>query len=109
MYAEVLYDGTGSIKACYCADTLPIEPTSPMLRFSGVPEGLTHARLNIDTATAIEIEAACKPHAELDGSGSPAIVSFDRANYIIEKFAVDPTAAVQALGMTLTGLRRKGA
>lgn len=109
MYAEALYDGSGNIKACYCADTLPLEPSAPMLRFSGVPEGLTHARLNIDTATAMEIEAACRPHAELDQAGSPVIVSFERAGYIMERFAADPVVMIEAEGIILVGLKRKGA
>ncbi len=109
MYAEVLYDSYGNIKACYCVDTLPVEPSAPVLRFSGVPEGLSHARLNIDTAAAMEIEAACTPHAELNEAGEPVIVSADRAGYIMETFAADPAAATEAVGMSLVGLRRKGA
>ncbi|HEY4706300.1 MAG TPA: hypothetical protein VII64_02500 [Thermodesulfobacteriota bacterium] len=109
MYAEVLYDSSGNIKACYCVDTLPVEPSAPMLRFFGVPEGLTHARLNIDTAAAMEIEGACSPHAELDQAGNPVIVSFERAAYIMETFAADPGAVTVAGGMSLVGLQRKGA
>lgn len=109
MYAEILYDESGNIKACYCADTLPLEPSAPMLRFSGVPEGLAHARLNMDSATAMEIEAACEPHAALDQAGSPVIVSFERAGYIMERFAADPDAMIEAQGIRLVGLKRKGA
>ncbi|MBE7415982.1 MAG: hypothetical protein HS130_12510 [Deltaproteobacteria bacterium] len=108
MYSEVLHDNAGNIKACYCADTLPVETNAPMFRFSGVPDGLTHARLNIDTLTAMEIEAGCGTRAELDGSGNPVLVNVDRTRYIMENFAVDLEAGLAHEGLVLRGIRRKG-
>lgn len=108
MYAEVLYDESGNIKACYCADTLPEEPGAPAFRYIGAAEGLRHARLNMDTLTAMEVEAGSVPRAELDETGKPVVVRVDRAKYITANFAVDLDAEFARDGVILKGLRRKG-
>lgn len=109
MYIEVLHDGLGRIKACYCSDTLPIEQASPMLSFAGVPEGLTHARLNIDTLTAMEIEAGSRPRAVIDpATGQPRIEEVDRARFVIDNYEVDlAELSVMPGGVGLAGIRRK--
>ncbi|WKZ33684.1 MAG: hypothetical protein QY316_04585 [Thermodesulfobacteriota bacterium] len=108
MYSEVLHDGSGNIKACYCADTLPVEANAPMFRFTGVPDGFAHARLNIDTLTAMEIEAGCGTRAELDGGGNPVLVNVDRTMYIMENFVVDLEAELAHEGLVLRGIKKKG-
>ncbi len=107
MYSEVLHDDSGNIKACYCADTLPLGANAPMFRFSGVPDGLTHARLNIDTLTAMEIESGCGTRAELDESGNPVLVSVDRTMYIMENFVVDLDTELVQVGLVLRGIKKK--
>lgn len=110
MYIEVLHDELGSIKACYCSDTLPAEPASPILSFAGVPQGLIHARLNIDTLTAIEIESGSRPRAVIDPlTGQPRIEEVDRARFVIENYEADLTKPVGTLsgGVSLTSIKRK--
>lgn len=90
MYVEILHDEFGRIKACYCSDTLPVEPGAPILSFSGVPQGLSHARVNIDTLTAIEIENGSRPRAVIDPStGQPRIEEVDRARFVIDNYEVE--------------------
>jgi hypothetical protein len=108
MYIEVLYDDTGNILACYCADTLPSGQGAPILAFTGVPLGLTHARLNIDTLTAMEIENGSGPRAVIDQvTGLPRIEETDRTRYVMDNFEVDPAQAVAQGGVSLMGIRRK--
>lgn len=109
MYIEVLHDELGSIKACYCSDTLPVEPAAPILSFTGVPHGLNHARLNIDTLTAIEIESGSRPRAVMDQStGQPRIEEVDRARFVIDNYEVDLSKPLDAFGgVSLASIRRK--
>lgn len=109
MYIEVLHDELGRIKACYCSDTLPVDPTSPILSFSGVPDGLSHARVNMDTLTAMEIEAASRPRAVIDAAtGRPVIEETDRARFVMDNYEVDlERVSGPAGGMSIAGVRRK--
>jgi hypothetical protein len=107
MYIEVLHDNTGRILACYCADTLPAGPGA-ILAFTGVPQGLEHARLNIDTLTAMEIESGSGPKAVIDPAcGQPVIEETDRTRYIMENFEVDLSRTDVLGGVSLRGVRRK--
>lgn len=108
MYIEVLHDENGSIIACYCADTLPVAPGAAALSFAGVPHGLAHARLNIDTLTAMEIENASGPRAVIDqATGQPRVEEMDRTRYIMENFCVDPALLTVQGGVSLRNVRRK--
>lgn len=110
MYIEVLHDELGSIKACYCSDTLPVEPGSLILSFTGVPQGLSHARLNIDTLTAMDIENGSRPRAVIDqATGQPRIEEVDRARFVMDNYEVDLSQAAGVIqgGLSLKGIRRK--
>lgn len=107
MYAEALYDSSGNILACYCADTLAREPGGLLLRFKKTPAGLAHARLNIDTVTAMEIEGASGARAVVGADGAPRIVNMDRAEYIMKSFTVDLGSEVAVCGVPIRGLSRK--
>jgi hypothetical protein len=108
MYIEVLHDDNGHMLACYCSDTLPSSQGAPLLAFTGVPPGLTHARLNIDTLTAMEIENGSGPRAVMDPStGLPRIEETDRTRYVMDNFEVDPARTVVQGGVSLKGIRRK--
>lgn len=98
MYIEVLHDVTGAIMNCYCADTLPSDPEAALFRLKdGLPYGLEHARINLDTLGAMEIEGACGLQAVIDPSTlKPSIVDLDRALYVMRNFRVDVTQAVAA-------------
>lgn len=107
MYIEVLHDNSGRIMACYCADTLPVE-RGAILAFIGVPQGLEHARLNIDTLTAMEIENGSGPKAVIDqANGQPMIAEADRTRYIMDNFEVDLSRTDVMGGVCLKGVRRK--
>jgi len=115
VYIETLHDRDGEIKACYCSDTLPASPDSPLFSMEGAPEGWEQARVNIDTLTAMEIESACSSAVETDpASGRPVIVRADRARYIMENFKIDTTASLTPgggvrlpEGMKIRGLTRR--
>lgn len=108
MYIEVLHDDTGNIMACYCADTLPAGQAEAMLTFTGIPQGLTHARLNIDTLTAVEIESGSGPRAVIDPvTGQPRIEETDRTRYVMDNFEVDLAQAAAQGGVSFKGIRRK--
>jgi len=108
MYIEVLYDDNGRIMACYCADTLPASSGAAALAFTGVPQGLTHARLNIDTLTAMEIESGSGPRAVVDPvTGQARVEEMDRTRYIMEHFDVDPAPATVQGGVSFKGARRR--
>jgi len=108
MYIEVLHDVNGNIMACYCSDTLPADPASLMLAFSGVPEGLTHARLNIDTATAMEIESASAPKAVVDpATGQARIEKTDRTKFVMDNFIADISSSSVLSGVNMLGVRAK--
>ncbi len=107
MYIEVLHDDNGRIMACYCADTLPVAHGAAALTFTGVPQGLTHARLNIDTLTAIEIENGSGPRAVLDPAGQPRVEEVDRTRYIMDNFEVDPAPATVLDGLSFKSVRRR--
>lgn len=96
MYIEVLHDATGAILNCYCADTLASDPSAALFRIDeGLPDGLEHARVNMDTIMAMEIEGACGLQAVLDPStGKPALIDVDRASHIMRSFIIDTTGAV---------------
>lgn len=108
MYIEVLYDDNGRIMACYCADTLPVSPGTAALAFTGVPQGLTHARLNIDTLTAMEIENGSGPRAFVDpATGQARIEEMDRTRYIMDNFDIDPAPATVQGGVSFKNVRRR--
>lgn len=110
MYIEVLHDELGRIMACYCSDTLPVEPGAPILSFTGVPQGLRHARLNIDTLTAIEIEDGSRPRAVIDPStGQPRIEEVDRARFVIDNYEVDcsQTSGAPQGALSFVSIKRK--
>lgn len=96
MYIEVLHDALGNITACYCVDTLPVADGSALFVMkNGVPAGFEHARINLDTLTAMEIDSASGQKAVIDpATGSPKLVTVDRAEYIMKTFKVDVTQAV---------------
>ena len=108
MYIEVLHDDAGNIMACYCADTLPAGQAEAMLTFTGIPQGLTHARLNIDTLTAVEIESGSCPRAVIDPvTGQPRIEETDRTRFVMDNFEVDLASVVAQWGVSFKGIRRK--
>lgn len=96
MYIEVLHDATGKILNCYCADTLPADPSSAFFRVEGgVPAGVEHARINIDTVEALEIEGACGLKAVVDPvTQTPSIINVERVAYIMSSFKVDTATIV---------------
>ena len=96
MYIEVLHDAQGNITACYCADTLPVSDGSPLFIVQGgIPAGLEQSRVNIDTLTAMEIDAACGQKAVIDAAtGQPKIVCIDRSQYIIQTYKVDLSSEI---------------
>lgn len=115
MYIEVLHDSGGNIAACYCADTLPENAGSPMFSIQGgLPAGHEQARLNIDSLTAMEIEAGSGQKAVINpDTGAPEIKDIDRTDYIIQTFKVDTTQEITPpagvaipAGMKVRGLVR---
>ncbi|TAN59695.1 hypothetical protein EPN18_09990 [bacterium] len=96
MYIELLYDTLGNITACYCVDTLPYKKDAPLFELKGgMPQGAQQARINLDTLTAMEIDAASGQKAVIDPvTGKPALVTVDRAEYIMKTFKVDVNATV---------------
>lgn len=104
MYIEVIYDRSGSIKACCCADTLPTGGGA-MFRRGNPDDSLTHARVNVDTLTAIEIEESSGAKAVVGTDGRPRVVHVERAAYIMENFEVDLLADAGAEGFRR--IRRK--
>ncbi len=115
MFIEVLHDTVGNIISCYCSDTLPVADGSPFAVYSLIPDGCAQARINIDTVTAMEIEAGCGQKAVLDEvTGKPVIVNVQRSEYIMSNFMVDlssephtPSAANMPAGMKMLGFVRK--
>ena len=115
MFIEVLHDSVGNIVSCYCSDTLPVSDGSPFAVHSRIPDGCAQARINIDTVTAMEIEAGSGIKAVLDeATGKPVVVNFERAGYIMGNFMVDlaaeariPSAVNMPPGMLMRGLVRK--
>lgn len=109
MYIEVIHDSEGEVVACYCADTLPSTDGEPLFKVKGMkdsegvfhhglPPGLEQARVNIDTAVAMEIESS----------------GVERNDYVAANFRVDtkreiPTPPGVRLpeGFTLRGIARK--
>lgn len=89
MYIEVVHDTTGNIVTCYCADTLPVSEGEPIFTVQGgLPEGFEQARINLDTLTAMEIEAACGQRAVVE-DGQPKIVTIERSVYVAQNYRVD--------------------
>jgi hypothetical protein len=79
-----------------------------MLTFTGIPQGLTHARLNIETLTAVEIENESGPKAVIDPvTGQPRIEEMDRTRYVMDNFEVDLAQAAEKGGVSFKGIRRK--
>ena len=108
MYIEVLHDNSGNIMACYCSDTLPGDPASPMLAFTGIPQGLNHARLNIDTLTAMEIESKSGPRAVIDqATGQARIEEADRTRFVMDNFTIDFLNSGVYEGLSFMGVKRK--
>lgn len=116
MYIEVLHDSHGNIAACWCADTLPRNNGSFMFSVQGgVPAGYEQARINIDTVTAMEIEAASGQKAVMDiSTGQPGIINVDRAEHVMQAFKADvtreitpPAGALLPAGMKIRGIIRK--
>jgi hypothetical protein len=114
MFIEVMHDEEGTIQGCYCVDTLPGELASPLFFMDNMPLGWTQARVNIDTLTLMEVEAACRERAVIDPvSGAAGIVSADRAKYIVDNFTVDlsmeyavPAGVELPAGFNVRGLLR---
>lgn len=113
MYIEVLHDITGKIFNCYCADTLPVNSAQALFSVEGgVPQGLEHARINIDTVDALTIEGACGLKAVVDHvTQTPTIINVERVAYIMNSFRVDtativpmPPAVVLPAGVTMRRL-----
>lgn len=96
MYIEVLHDITGKIFNCYCADTLPVNSAQAFFRVEGgVPQGIEHARINIDTVDALAIEGACGLKAVVDPvTQVPSIINVERVAYIMSSFKVDTATIV---------------
>lgn len=115
MFIEVLHDSNGNIMACYCADTLPIQSSLPLVRYEQIPSGCEQARINIDTVTAMEVEAGSGDKAAIDPSTQqPVLVHIDRAEYIMNNFKADLTLDIAPpqgislpFGMKIRGLERK--
>ncbi|MBI5827666.1 MAG: hypothetical protein HZB22_08065 [Deltaproteobacteria bacterium] len=80
-----------------------------------LPAGHEQARLNIDSLTAMEIEAGSGQKAVINPTtGAPEIQNIDRTDYIIQTFKVDtaqeitPPAGVSIpAGMKVRGLVRR--
>lgn len=115
MYIEALHDSDGKIAACYCADTLPANAGSPMFSIQGgPPPGHEQARLNIDSLTAMEIDAGSGHKAVINpATGAPEVKYIDRTDYIIQTFKVDtaqeitpPAGVAIPPGMKVRGLLR---
>ena len=73
-----------------------------------------HVRINLDTLTAMEIDAKSGQKAVINAKGEPEIVQIDRTQYIRENFIVDMTSEVSIpanviipSGMKMRGLARK--
>jgi chorismate synthase len=115
MFIEVLHDTIGNIISCYCSDTLPVADGSPFAVYSRIPDGCAQARININTVTAMEIEAGCGQKAILDEvTGRPVIVNIPSSEYIMSNFTVDlssgvhtPSAVNMPAGMKMLGLVRR--
>lgn len=116
MYIEALHDSDGNIVTCYCADTLPASADSTMFSIrGGTPAGHEQARLNIDSLTAMEIEAGSGRKAVINpATGAPEIRNIDRTEYIIQTFKVDTTREITPpagvslpAGMKVRGLARR--
>ena len=113
MYIEVIHDEEGHILGSYCCDTLPHLPEKPLFKLDPMPEGVTHARLNIDTAMALEIEAGSGNKAIIK-EGKPELVNIDRATYIKDNLSVDmginlslPAGVILPPGMKLRAVKKK--
>ncbi|KKU25668.1 MAG: hypothetical protein UX37_C0016G0012 [Microgenomates group bacterium GW2011_GWA2_46_16] len=115
MYIELEHDAEGNIASCYCVDTLPASSAEKLFtRKDGTPAGLEHVRINLDTLTAMEIDAKSGQKAVINAKGEPEIVQIDRTQYIRENFIVDMTSEVSIpanviipSGMKMRGLARK--
>lgn len=115
MFIEVLHDSNGNIMACYCADTLPIQSSLPLVRYEQIPSGCEQARINIDTVTAMEVEVGSGDNAVIDPvTQQPVLIHTDRAEYIMNHFKADLTLEITPpqgislpLGMKIRGLERK--
>ena len=91
MYIEVLHDAEGNLDACCCRHVQPGNLSTPFFTYEGgVPEGFEQARVNTDTLTIMEIEAACGQKAALVDD-KPEVVNIGRAGYIREHYKVDIT------------------
>lgn len=114
MYIEVLHDKNGVITACYCADTLPVNAGAPLFTISNLPTDMKQARINIDTLTAMEIDAASGQKAVIDATGKPIIMTVSREEHIIKNYVVDvgnviitPAGLVMPAGMDVRLLVKK--
>lgn len=96
MYIEVLHDTTGKILNCYCADTLPVNSAQALFSVEGgTPQGLCHARINLDTVDRLGIEAACGMKAVVDPvTQVPSIINVERVAYIMSSFKIDTATTV---------------
>ena len=88
MYIELLHDNEGNILGCYCADTLPVNSSSPLFTLSEMPLDSEQARVNIDTLTAMEIDQKSGRQAVVE-DGVPKVVEIDRSTYIRANYIVD--------------------
>ena len=85
MYIEVIHNGEGQIEMCYCADTLPMKNNDPLFTVAGeLPEDFEQARINIDTLTAMAIDAASGPVA-IEGE----VVNISKSDHIRNTYIVD--------------------
>ena len=110
MYIEVLHDkGTGVIMSCYCVDTLPKKVGAALFVTDPMPENSEQARINIDTLTAMAIDAATGTKADIIG-GKAEVIEVDRAGYIRENYKVDVSREIPLLeGLMLPeGLKVRG-
>mgnify|MGYP001565054526 CR=1 FL=1 len=97
MYIEVICDAQGGIIGCWQSDLLPETNGEPLVTFKdGLPPACSQSRINIDTMTAMEIDAESKR------------TGVDRAEYIRRTFKVNINKEITIpLGVVLKGINIK--
>lgn len=116
MFIEVTHDAAGNIdnRGCWAANTLPEGGgAAPLALIAQLPEGLSQARINIDTLTAMEIDQNCGQKARIV-NGEAKIVFVSYAEYISQNYRVDvsqevpvPAGVKIPVGMKMRGLVKK--
>ena len=89
MFIEVLHDNQGNIFSCYESDPHPINYEKELFINGTGMEGLTRARINIDTLQEMEIEENTVTKATLEKNGEPQVVNISRSAYIIDNMMID--------------------